>query len=526
MKKKLNEMKKNALLGMGLLFVGCFALQLVSIAQDGSLDYTFGTDGIVLTDIENNASGANSVAIQSDGKIVAAGFSSDGLINHFAVMRYNTDRSLDNTFDSDGGVTTIIGSYGSFAQSVAVQSDGKIVAAGYSSGIGAQTDMALVRYNSNGSLDDTFDSDGIVVTPIGNSGDLAYEVVIQSDGKIVVAGSTILVNTSTPAFAVVRYDTNGIPDGTFGTNGIVITTIGTIDDRANSLAIQNDGKIVVAGFSKSGNNNDIALVRYNADGSLDDTFDTDGKVVTSLGENNDGANSIAIQEDGKIIIAGNGIVNDINDDFVLVRYNTNGSLDVSLDTDGIVTTEIGASTDIANSLVVQNDGKIVLAGSSNNGSNDDFAVVRFNANGSLDNTFDTDGIVTTTVMPGAADFASSMVLQSDGKIVLAGIAYGITDFALVRYNGTSADVINSTATPATEINIFPNPFSSTTTIQTDSALKNGSLTVYNSIGQPVHQINNVNGKMATLSRNNLPSGIYYIRLVEDFDITKVVCIID
>jgi uncharacterized delta-60 repeat protein len=406
-------------------------LQSPAWAADGDLDTTFDTDGKVTTAVGSGTDAAKSVVLQSDGKIVAAGNSSNGTNDDFAVVRYNVDGSLDTTFDTDGKVTTAVGSGDDVAYSVVLQSDGKIVAAGYSYD-GSNYDFAVVRYNTNGSLDTTFDTDGKVTTAVGSGTDVAYSVVLQSDGKIVVAGYSY--NGTNNDFAVVRYNTNGSLDTTFDTDGKVTTAIGSGTDAANSVVLQSDGKIVATGYSYNGSNHDFAVVRYNTNGSLDTTFDTDGKVTTAVGLGDDLAYSVVLQSDGKIVVAGYSS-NGSDYVFAVVRYNIDGSLDTTFDTDGKVTTAIGSGTDVAYSVVLQSDGKIVAAGYSNNGTNVDFAVVRYNTNGSLDTTFDTDGKVTTAVGLGG-DAAYSVVLQSDGKIVAAGYSHNGTndDFAVVRYS--------------------------------------------------------------------------------------------
>ena len=228
-------------------------------AADGDLDTTFDSDGKVTTAIGSGTDRAFSVAIQSDGKIVVAGLSNNGSNDDFALVRYNTDGTLDTNFDSDGKVTTAIGSGNEQALSVAIQSDGKIVAAGRSSN-GSNDDFALVRYNTDGTLDTTFDSDGKVTTAIGSGTETAYSVAIQSDGKIVAAGFSF--NGSNNDVALVRYNTDGTLDTNFDSDGKVTTDIGSYNDYARSVAIQSDGKIVVAGFSNNGSNDDFALVRY------------------------------------------------------------------------------------------------------------------------------------------------------------------------------------------------------------------------------------------------------------------------
>ena len=216
----------------------------------------------------------------------------------------NANGSLDTSFDTEGKVTTALGSAGNGAQSVAIQSDGKIVVAGSSNDNDVSgDDFALARYNTDGSLDTSFDTDGKVTTAIGSSNDRAYSVAIQSNGKIVVAGNSSNGGFNT-VFALARYNTDGSLDTSFDTDGKITTAIGSATDTAYSVAIQSDGKIVAAGYSYNGSNNDFALARYNTDGSLDTSFDTDGKITTAIGLEADLAQSVAIQSDGKIVAAG------------------------------------------------------------------------------------------------------------------------------------------------------------------------------------------------------------------------------
>jgi uncharacterized delta-60 repeat protein len=399
-------------------------------AAAGDLDTSFGSGGTVTTAIGSSSDQARSLAIQSDGKIVVAGSSFNGSNDDFALVRYNTDGTLDTNFGNGGTVTTAIGSGNDAARSIAIQSDGKIVLAGYSRG--SNNDFALVRYNTDGSLDTNFGNGGKVTTAIGSGEDEVWSVAIQSNGKIVVAGYSF--NGSNDDFALVRYDTDGSLDTTFDSDGKVTTAIGSGNEKAYSVAIQSDGKIVVAGYSFNGSNDDFALVRYDTNGSLDTGFDSDSKVTTDVGSDNDYARSVALQSDGKIVAAGQSY-NGFNFDFALVRYNTNGSLDTNFDTDGKVINQI-IQKDWAYSVAIQSDGKIVLAGYSK-GSNYDFALVRYNTDGSLDTNFGNGGTVTTAIGSGE-DAARSIAIQSDGKIVVAGSSFNGSndDFALVRYAGT------------------------------------------------------------------------------------------
>lgn len=397
---------------------------------DGSLDNTFDGDGKMTTPVLSGDDSTFALAIQSDGKIVVAGQSYASNLD-FAVIRLNTDGSLDTSFDADGKVTTAISSYEDLGRAVAIQTDGKIIVAGYSF-TGTNYDFVLVRYNTNGSLDTSFDGDGKAITGVLSSTDQAYAVTIQADGKIIAAGYTY--NGSNIDFALVRYNTNGSLDTSFDFDGRVITPVLTSTDQINAVSVQPDGKIVAAGQSRNGTYYDFALVRYNANGSLDTSFDTDGKLTTPILSTDDYANALVIQSDGKILATGNSKIG-TTDDFALVRYNVNGSLDTSFDADGKLTSDVGSIYSTARAVAIQTDGKIVAAGYGSNGNNNDFAVVRYNTDGSFDTTFDGDGKTLTPVLS-STDQAYAVAIQADGKIVVVGQSYNGSnyDFAVIRYN--------------------------------------------------------------------------------------------
>ncbi len=514
-------MKKNITLIMTALILNAFfAFPLTSSAQaPGSLDLTFDTDGKVTTAIGTSNDEGRSVAIQSDGKIVVAGQSYNGTNYDFAVVRYNANGSLDNTFDTDGKVTTAIGTGNDAGRSVAIQSDGKIVVVG-SSVNGSYANYAVVRYNTNGSLDNTFDTDGKVTTAVGAYGDEGYGIVIQNDSKIVVAGTSS--TGAAEAFSLIRYNANGSLDNTFDTDGKVTTPTGFNSNLyGRALAIQSDGKILVAGFMQDLSIFDFALIRYNTNGSLDITFDTDGIVTTDIGNFWEEGHSIAIQSDGKILVAGES-ENAFNYEFALVRYNTNGSLDNSFDTDGIVTTSVGSGDDEAYDLAIQSDGKILVVGGSSNGSNYDFGLARYNINGSLDNTFDTDGKVTTSIGT-AFDHAYSVAIQSDGKIVVAGQSQNGANFniALARYNNTSTIGINETDNQSTEIKVYPNPTCNNLTIEFGQAAKNFNVKIISLTGQILFENFYQSSSKIDIDTKQLASGMYMAYLKDDESSTYI-----
>src|SRR5439155_1219565 len=281
--------------------------------------------------------------------------------------------SLDSTFGAGGKTTTSFGTGSADIYALVLQPDGKLVAAGSDV---SQSAFALVRYNANGSLDPTFGMSGTASTPIGIDTSGASALVLQSDGKLVAAGNAWKDSVDAD-FAVVRYNTNGSLDATFGAGGKVTTSIGSDEDDAYALALQPDGKLVAAGVTLNGFRWDFALVRYNANGSLDTTFGTGGTIITSIGTDGTGASALVLQPDGKLVAAGTTTNDGSAYDFTLVRYNANGSLDATFGTGGKVTTPIGTGDNSVSALVLQPDGKLVAAGYATNGSNDDFALVRY-----------------------------------------------------------------------------------------------------------------------------------------------------
>ena len=364
----------------------------------------------------------------------ANGDTDESLFDFRIAGTVNWEGSLDPLFSDDGKVTTAVGPSSDYAYSVAIQPwDQKIVVAGYCSN-GSDWDFALARYNADGSLDTSFSDDGIVTTPVGLSSDYGYSVALQPDHKIVVAGSSF--NGSNDDFAVVRYNPDGSLDTFFNGTGKVTTDIGGSSDYGHSVAIRPDGEIVVAGYTYNGSGYDFAVVRYTAGGSLDTSFNGTGKVTTDLGGYRDYGYSVALQSDGRIVVAGTS-GDDARCGVAVVRYNANGSLDTSFGGGtGKVTTAVGAFRDYGYSVAVQSDDKIVVAGYSYNGSDYDLALVRYEADGSLDTSFNGTGKVTIPIASSGHDGLCGVALQADGKIVVAGDSQqgGNYDFALARFN--------------------------------------------------------------------------------------------
>jgi uncharacterized delta-60 repeat protein len=409
---------------LGILLIGLGVFLPTANAAPGDLDLTFDGDGKLTTALPGSGCHAAAVAIQPDGKIVAAGQTRNNSNTDFALVRYNQNGSLDTTFDGDGIVTTDFLSSGNYLDTVnalVIQPDGKIIAAGYTEA-GGPIGFALARYNSDGSLDTTFDGDGKVITyfsQIGLSSSFAYDVALQPDGKIIAAGS-MFPNGSTEDFALARYNANGSLDTTFDGDGKLTTPVGSFNDRAQAVAIQTDGKIVAAGYTYQGSSDhEYALTRYNPDGSLDTSFDDDGKLRTLFSNFSDAANAVSIQADGKIVAIGESVTA-TGKAFSMARYNPNGSLDTAFDGDGkVLTTVINGSNNIAKAVAIQTDGKIITAGYSGSSSGpDDFTLIRYNGDGSLDNSYGIGGIVKFKFV--VWDRLQAIALDPLGRAVVAG----------------------------------------------------------------------------------------------------------
>ena len=359
----------------------------VAQAAAGDLDPTFGTGGTVMTDINRSTDLAQAVALQADGKLVVVGQTyknNDYSTEDFAVARYNTDGTLDTTFGNGGRVRTDFPGLAAVASSVVIQADGKIVVAGGAFPLFTFLgDFKVVRYNTNGSLDRSFGTGGIVTTTFP-AGSYAFDVALQTDGKIVAVGTVFTAfdpgEQSNTDFALARYNTDGTPDTTFGVGGQVSTDFDGLEDDAFSVLIQPDGKIVAVGSANDpASFYDFAAVRYLSNGTVDTTFGVAGRVQTDFGDQNfDRARSAALQPDGRIVAAGFAI--------------------------------------------------------SQNGGVQNFAVARYTSNGILDTSFSGDG-KTQIDFGNCCQSATKVLLQSDGKIIAVGGSNGESsedDFLIAR----------------------------------------------------------------------------------------------
>lgn len=307
----------------------------LSHAQSGTVDTTFGNDGVVTTAVHPNYNMAETSLVQSDGKILVAGSAGSPSTYQMAVARYNTDGSLDTSFGDDGTLRFPVGAVKSFVMDMAQQPDGKILLGGRTWD-NVSGDFALVRLNEDGSFDDTFGTNGISRLETTEA-EASESIALLDDGKI------LMVGYKDDDLTAARFNTDGSLDTSFGANGWAVVPFYDLASYADDLAIQDDGKIVIAGFALNGENRfQVVSTRLNADGSIDNSFGNNGLVIFNVGEWNDFGEGVAIQNDGKILIGGHKWISNIQQkhDLFVARLNTDGSLDTSYGDNGVATARL------------------------------------------------------------------------------------------------------------------------------------------------------------------------------------------
>ncbi|MFC7533583.1 delta-60 repeat domain-containing protein [Actinoplanes sp. GCM10030250] len=398
----------------------------------------FGTDGKITTDFADSADQINALVTQTGGFVAAgaAGRSTDngGTVTDFGLARYDSRGRLVAGFGTGGKVTTDFFDGTDRVNALVALPGGKLVAGGEAfQPSGDDPEFALARYNANGTLDAGFGTGGKVTTGFGGH-DVAEDLVRQPDGKLLAVGYTIAVDTYVTSVAVARFLADGTLDESFGDGGKVVTEFGG-GAEAMSAVLQADGKLVVAGDS-SGVGYDFWLARYNTDGTLDTSFGDGGQVTTDFGDTTDRALDLAIQADGKLVAVGE-VITEETTDFALARYNTNGTLDTGFGAGGRVVTDINGGADQARAVTVRGN-RLIVGGSATGSGSYDFAVAVYRLNGSLDTSLG-DGGKAVTDFAGNVDEINDVVVQSDGTLLAGGVAYGPslemtdTDFAVARY---------------------------------------------------------------------------------------------
>lgn len=449
-----------------LLFLIFTFLTIQAInAQSWELDPTFGTGGIVQTEVGSAPAYGYAVAIQPNDKIVVAGQIGSSYNYQVAFVRYNANGTLDDTFGTDGEV--LIAQIGSDDRilDVAIQSDGKIIATGYSKST-TEDDILVIRLHTDGTLDNTFGSDGIAVVDFAEALDYSEAIAIQPDGKILLGGY------SNNDFLVVRLKVDGTLDNTFGTGGMTKTAFGYYKSGVTDIAIQSDGKIVAGGESlNSSNFKKFSVARYNTNGTPDLSFGVEGKQTYDISTAYDNLTAVCIQSDGKILLGGHKYVGfGTKYDFVVARILPNGLLDNTFGVDGFAIARLVDGTNQLKDMLLQADGKIVFAGYTVIGTVVDYGLGRFNSNGTLDNSFSPTGMINTDPFS-IDDFGEAVALQSDGKIILVGHSSSspaVRKFVVARY---TCETIGVAETATGGVSIYPNPANGILNIEANSTCR-------------------------------------------------------
>lgn len=441
--------------------------------------------------------------IQPDGKtlLISQVNGSNSEFLYSSLIRLDTNGNLDMSFGSGGLVYENQLQFAESPENIILQSDGKILVCGQVN-ISNSYKIAIARYTADGNLDFTFGTNGLKIIDL-NSGTHEWvgSAAIQSDGKIIVCGSKDY------DFVMVRLTSDGTIDNTFGNAGIVLTDFDNTANSAETIKLYPDGKIVVVGWSEGGNLK-CAVARYDSNGNLDNTFNSTGKLVLSLPVlNYVSMYNLAIQGDGKILIS-QTVVDNGKPKFGIFRINTNGTLDNTFGTNGVFMTSVITNTEaFSRSFTLQNDGKIVIVGYIHTTASSwrSLAIAKVTSNGMLDTTFDTDGMDTLT-FNNLATAALDVVVDNNGKIIVCGYN---------EYQGyVSRFILSDQPAEIKEeklaFSISPNPTSESVTITSSKEIIK-SIILTNSSGEIIKQFE-INKLSIDVNLKDLPDGIYFVKI--------------
>ncbi len=427
-----------------------YKLAVIRYQPNGDMDNSFGIKGIDTFTVSKilpspyQGANLNAVAIQADGKIIVAGsawyLSGVNFLSNVLVMRLKENGIIDSSFGDNGTVRTNINSSTGLsvddAFDIALQTDGKIVVAGQTYD-NLQHRFLLIRYNTNGSVDNSFGIGGASVLAIGASDDEAFALSIQTNGKIVLAGESYLSGGFSYRVALARFTAKGIADNSFGTNGIVTTNIAPGGDAAKDVAIQSDGKIVIGGYTATtvSGQTDALCIRYNSNGSIDSSFNNVGKVIIDVAGRSDAINTVVIQPDNKILLGGYANSGDNVAQFLTVRLLQTGQKNISYGYGGIQTISLFQQGDVVNAMSLLPNGKILLAGQTTNGASNYISLIQCKNNGLPDSSFKNNGAGLTGI--GSSDDIAYKMLRSpwNNALFVTGTANGY--WVIAKYNAST-----------------------------------------------------------------------------------------
>jgi uncharacterized delta-60 repeat protein len=487
-----------------------------ALAQYGEIDPSFGNNGFVEIAIGPYLdSKIRDTKLDSEQNIFSVGSAHNGTFSELFVLKLLPNGSPDNSFSGDGKATIPSFNTNTFGTCLSIDSQNRIVVAGHHYAVPYQQ-VFLARFLSNGTIDNTFGENGTLSIPIGNNNAYCNDVTIDNNDRIVIAGYVNFDNLGEDFF-VMRFDNTGNFDTSFGNNGIV----GNVNDISSgyhpNLAIQEDNKIIVAGTGGIAGTPHYCVLRFNTDGSLDSDFNNDGIVTTFIAGEYNSPYGVALRSDGSIITGGlSGYWQSV--DISFSQYSDNGDLDTSFGNNGTLTQNVNGGTDQVTDLILQPDEKM-LASVATVGPDGtyDYFVIRYNVDGTLDNTFGLSGLVQVE-FPNIDARAESLVLQNDGKIVVAGYSQTInTNYtAFVRLSsGLPVDIDERTSKPSTQI--YPNPTTHYLTIR-DNHGPIGSVRFFDIYGKEIHPRCAQSDK-SQWDLSSLSSGNYFLQITIGDDIT-------
>lgn len=494
---------------LALLSAAMLSLFAIARAQAPFLDTSFNHTGIRTEAISPTQAWGTAVTLDSQSNILVAGYAYIGNWR-FGLMRFRPDGSLDTTLQHTGLLTTPTDKEGDMAQAIAIGPGNKITLAGfYFNTVTSEDHYAIIRYASDGSPDTSFGINGAVYdsTILGR----ANALLVQPDNKTIVVGNGRYRRKDTSGFMLLRLKDNGQPDSSFGTAGIVRTTIPGSTSYAVAAKLLPDGKILVGGSSGSfDNRTSFTLVRYKTDGSRDSTFGTNGVSITPIGIGNTLGATLLYQIDGSVILVGNTSGSTLANTVAMICVQPDGSLKTSFGNGGKVMDTVAGPPIYVGSAVQLSDGEIIVGGIADSNGISNYALARYYRSGQHDRLFNSKGYLMTQVGQ-SYSYIMALAVQPDDKIVAAGWAWGTrasNEFAVARYTSFTPLEVKPIGSDLPALRVYPNPVSSSLTI--DGAA-GGKAILVNSLGQQVLQCS-IDGSRHQMDMSMLPAGVYFLRI--------------
>ncbi|MBX7107772.1 MAG: T9SS type A sorting domain-containing protein [Chitinophagales bacterium] len=493
--------------------INIFCHKPVQAQVPGTPDSSFAVNGIQLLQPSSGFDNAYSIAMLDDGKMLIGGASEVSGPGNWDVVVYrlNPDGSIDETFGNNGFAYNDYQNYSQYVRSMKRLSNGKLLFVGGAE-VNFQVDVFATQLNEDGTPDTDFGDNGTVLIPIGTGEDICMAAVEQADGKIVIVGNYGVASTTFTNPVAIRLNTDGSLDDDYGTNGIALIDAGYNYESAEDVILMDDGGIMATGYA--GNSHyDILSFRLDGSGQLNPNYGINGIAVYNLNNGDDMAYAITKSPvDGKILIGGKVGSGSTKTDFLVMAVNEYGLIDSSFGTNGKTSQNIKVN-DAGLDLAVQSNGRIILGGTAGAGfATNDFAICRFNQDGSIDSTFGTNGSTLSEISSFFSDI-EDVALQPDGKIVACGIAASANnDMGIVRYKGddvaTGAAALN-TQSSAIQCDLYPNPSNGSFNLSLyDASGYSGSMQV---------QLLKLTGQLVFEKSIDMNSGVAYTTL----DITKM-----